>query len=128
MSVSLLHTCAYQGVRNVNFSENFAYVLNGWSLIYWTIRNVWFWKKCWVSITNILVFQSAVKRCWFKWNIGQSCITYTYCTCFLQFSDLYCTWFFAIFSPLNSGKQKLVNLFKFTGMHFACYSISCCLY
>ena len=22
--------CAYQGVRNVNFSENFAYVLNGW--------------------------------------------------------------------------------------------------
>ena len=22
-------TCAYQGVRNVNFSENFAYVLNG---------------------------------------------------------------------------------------------------
>ena len=23
-------TCAYQGVRNVIFSENFAYVLNGW--------------------------------------------------------------------------------------------------
>ena len=23
---------AYQGVRNVSFSENFAYVLNGWSL------------------------------------------------------------------------------------------------
>ena len=22
-------TCAYQGVRNVNFAENFAYVLNG---------------------------------------------------------------------------------------------------
>ena len=22
--------CAYQGVRNVSFSENFAYVLNGW--------------------------------------------------------------------------------------------------
>ena len=22
--------CAYQGVRNVNFSENFAYVLNEW--------------------------------------------------------------------------------------------------
>ena len=22
-------TCAYQGVRNVSFSENFAYVLNG---------------------------------------------------------------------------------------------------
>ena len=25
-----VHTCAYQGVRNVSFSENFAYVLNGW--------------------------------------------------------------------------------------------------
>ena len=25
-------TCAYQGVRNVSFSENFAYVLNGWPL------------------------------------------------------------------------------------------------
>ena len=24
-------TCAYQGVRNVSFSENFAYILNGWS-------------------------------------------------------------------------------------------------
>ena len=23
---------AYQGVRNVSFSENFAYVLNGWSV------------------------------------------------------------------------------------------------
>ena len=26
-------TCAYQGVRNVNFSENFAYVLNEWPLM-----------------------------------------------------------------------------------------------
>ena len=26
------HTCAYRGVRNVSFSENFAYVLNGWPL------------------------------------------------------------------------------------------------
>ena len=25
-------TCAYQGVRNVSFSVNFAYVLNGWPL------------------------------------------------------------------------------------------------
>ena len=23
-----MHACAYQGVRNVSFSENFAYVLN----------------------------------------------------------------------------------------------------
>ena len=27
------HNCAYQGVRNVNFLEYFAYVLNEWSLI-----------------------------------------------------------------------------------------------
>ena len=26
-------TCAYYGVRNVSFSENFAYALNGWSPI-----------------------------------------------------------------------------------------------
>ena len=26
-------TCAYQGVKNVSFSENFTYVLNGWSPI-----------------------------------------------------------------------------------------------
>ena len=26
-------TCTYQGVRNVSFSENFAYVLNEWTLI-----------------------------------------------------------------------------------------------
>ena len=25
-------TCAYQGVKNVSFSENFTHVLNGWSL------------------------------------------------------------------------------------------------
>ena len=34
ISKPLIHTrtCAYQGVRNVSFSENFAYVLNGWPL------------------------------------------------------------------------------------------------
>ena len=26
----LTRTCAYQGVRNVSFSENFAFVLNEW--------------------------------------------------------------------------------------------------
>ena len=26
-------TYAFQGVRNVSFSENFVYVLNGWSLL-----------------------------------------------------------------------------------------------
>ena len=23
------HMCAYQGVRNINFSENYAYIING---------------------------------------------------------------------------------------------------
>ena len=27
-------TCAYQGARNISFSENFAYVLNGWPLLW----------------------------------------------------------------------------------------------
>ena len=31
----LTRTCAYQGVRNVSFSENFAYVLNGWPSSKW---------------------------------------------------------------------------------------------
>ena len=31
---NLVRTCAYQGVRNISFSENFAYVLNEWSHIY----------------------------------------------------------------------------------------------
>ena len=30
ISNPLIRTCAYQGVRNVSLSENFAYVLNGW--------------------------------------------------------------------------------------------------
>ena len=35
ISDPLIHTrmCAYQGVRNVSFSENFAYVLNEWPLM-----------------------------------------------------------------------------------------------
>ena len=34
ISNPLIHTrtCAYQRVRNVSFSENFAYILNGWPL------------------------------------------------------------------------------------------------
>ena len=31
-SEKLTFLCAYQGVRNVSFSENLAYVLNGWPL------------------------------------------------------------------------------------------------
>ena len=28
-----VHTCAYQGVRNISFSENFPNVLNEWSIL-----------------------------------------------------------------------------------------------
>ena len=31
-NISNISTCAYQEVRNNSFSENFAYVLNGWPL------------------------------------------------------------------------------------------------
>ena len=37
----LIRTRTYQEVRNVSFSENFAYVLNEWSLMY---GNIFFWE------------------------------------------------------------------------------------
>ena len=33
-------TCVYQGLKNVSFSENFAYVLNEWSLIFLNSANL----------------------------------------------------------------------------------------
>ena len=33
-------TCTYQGVRNVSFSENFAYVVNEWSLFINSVGNM----------------------------------------------------------------------------------------
>ena len=49
ISYPLVRMCAYKGVRNVSFSENFAYVLNGWPLakekvIVITITNL-FWQN-----------------------------------------------------------------------------------
>ena len=38
--------CTYQGVRNVSFSENSAYVLNGWFLIDGN-------KGVWKSVTQL---------------------------------------------------------------------------
>ena len=50
-------TCACQGVRSVSFSENFAYVLNGWSLKttkksfrLWSKGGESFWIKFRISI------------------------------------------------------------------------------
>ena len=37
-------TCAYQGLRNISFSENFAYVLNGWPL--WRDRKLAEYAAC----------------------------------------------------------------------------------
>ena len=42
-------TCAYQGVRNVRFSQNFAYVINGCLLIKTIIINVVFWNLLFVK-------------------------------------------------------------------------------
>ena len=36
-------TCAYQGVRNVSFSENFAYVLNEWPLCSLLLYRLYQW-------------------------------------------------------------------------------------
>ena len=40
-------TCAYQRVRNISFSENFAYVLNEWPLanLIRNNKNTWSWGK-----------------------------------------------------------------------------------
>ena len=37
-------SCAYQGVRNISSLENFAYVLNGWSLLNEGTHVVWMTK------------------------------------------------------------------------------------
>ena len=37
-----IRTCVYQGVRNVSFSENFAYVLNEWHLWRWMHTEAYF--------------------------------------------------------------------------------------
>ena len=66
ISNPLIHTrtCAYQGVRNVSFSENLAYVLNGWPPMTKSssnAHNVWFrqlknWKFTnWIFLTPVNV-------------------------------------------------------------------------
>ena len=38
VSTEIKRTCAYLGVRNVSFSGNFAYVLNGWTPFEWCVE------------------------------------------------------------------------------------------
>ena len=59
-------TCAYQGVRNTRFSENFAYVLNGCSQSWWvhfpefsTPKNMIISLKIWSSFTSLRKVGSA---------------------------------------------------------------------
>ena len=48
-------TCAYQGVRDVSLSENFAYVLNGWPLMFIIQQTfVVFQDMSWKSLENTL--------------------------------------------------------------------------
>ena len=57
-------TCTYQGVRNVSFSENSAYVLNGWFLIdsrFWEISNTIIMNFKFTKIELSLNFK---KLCW----------------------------------------------------------------
>ena len=55
MLAGLVHMCAYQGVRNISFSEYFAHVLNGYPLLFYNKnlkpRNVTFQVK-FVTLIN----------------------------------------------------------------------------
>ena len=77
-------TCAYQGVRNVSFSENFAYVLNELSLTDFVIQALpWVIAICdlWeISYTRLSKFQTLLelevsfecqKKCVYFLLVGQ---------------------------------------------------------
>ena len=56
------YACAYQGVRNVSFSENFAYVLNGWPLKLIQIWNLERKTNLDKSMKSLLS-EAAIRRC-----------------------------------------------------------------
>ena len=70
-------TCTYQGIRNVSFSENFAYLLNEWSHIVWA-----FITKVGLLETLITRFESVEAIGWrrslkfvlwrFSWNLQEN--------------------------------------------------------
>ena len=55
-------TCAYQGVRNISFSENFAYIINGWFLrhsSYHPLPPLWVCKLYQVYIAHCCIFSNS---------------------------------------------------------------------
>ena len=60
-----IRTCAYQGIRNVGFSENFANVLNRWSLIS-SKQSHWLHLHCMKSVQIRSFFWSV-----FSPNVGK---------------------------------------------------------
>ena len=48
--------CAYQGAKNVSFSENFAYVLNRWS----SLENLQNNCYCFDQLAELLIFRTAL--------------------------------------------------------------------
>ena len=56
-------TCAYQGIRNVSFSENFAHVLNGWHQRQYNLKKDSLTKFCFdcMSLQHI---SHKLTTCW----------------------------------------------------------------
>ena len=54
-TISRRFTCVYRGVRNVSFSENFAYELNEWSVKALAIRQDWYFSRFHYESRNMFV-------------------------------------------------------------------------
>ena len=55
-------TCSYQGIRNVNFSENFAYVLNEWLIVEKVFRVLFLEPEIFGTYRNGYICKSINKR------------------------------------------------------------------
>ena len=70
MYAKLTHTCAYEGVRNVSFSENFAYMLNEWPLY---LKHVLLWYRLqYLTFISRALFMHVHKKLQ-----GLNCLTVT---------------------------------------------------
>ena len=86
-------TCAYQGVRNVSFSENLAYVLNGWpqrsqrAFSFYSVNTVayglkslkYFVKKVWIIVPFELEMLWVLKNSRLKLKVGDLKIVHVGC-------------------------------------------------
>ena len=117
-------TCAYQGVRNVSFSENFAYALNGWPIRF---SSKWKIIQGTLEITSSrFILNSTLKIvlwsyiCMIMWRLlcNNSLAYYNGCNAWLV--DLKCYQVFWIMFCINSLVLLLpwmnlrVNEFKFS--------------